>query len=72
MRYLLFLFWIPTLILLYLSIHQEVVTEKGHDVEKKPGITCAHWTSSLSDLEHESKAREHSLTVQVSARGVRN
>ena len=39
MKYLLFLLWIPALILLYLSIHQEVVAEKGRDIEKKPGIT---------------------------------
>jgi hypothetical protein len=40
MRYLLFLLWIPAAILLYLSIHQEVLAEKGRDVEKKPVITA--------------------------------
>ena len=40
MKYLLFLLWIPALLLLYLSIHQEVLAEKGHDAEKKPGITA--------------------------------
>jgi len=40
MKYLLFLLWIPALLLLYLSVHQEVLAEKGRDVEKKPGITA--------------------------------
>ena len=40
MRYLLFLLWIPALMLLYLSIHQEVLAEKGRDIEKKPRITA--------------------------------
>lgn len=40
MKYLLFLLWIPALILLYLSIHQEVLAEKRHDAEKKPAITA--------------------------------
>jgi len=39
MKCLLFLFWIPALILLYLSIHQEVLAEKTRGVEKKPVIT---------------------------------
>lgn len=40
MKYLLFLPWIPALILLYLSVHQEVLAEKARDMEKKPGITA--------------------------------
>ena len=39
MKCLLFLFWIPALILLYLSIHQEVLAEKTRSVEEKPVIT---------------------------------
>lgn len=40
MKYLLFLLWIPAVILLYLSIHQEVLAEKGRDAGEKPPITA--------------------------------
>ena len=40
MRYLLFLLWIPAVMLFYLSIHQEVLAENARDIDKKPGITA--------------------------------
>jgi hypothetical protein len=40
MKYLLFLLWIPAVILLYLSIHQEGLAERRRDVQKKPIVTA--------------------------------
>ena len=40
MRYLFFLLWIPAAFLLYLSIHQEIVAQKGREAHTKPVITA--------------------------------
>ena len=40
MKYLVFLFWLPALLVLYLSIHQEIVSEKGRVAEDKPPMTA--------------------------------
>ena len=38
MKYLLFLLWIPAAVILYLSIHQEIVAENGRDLREKPHV----------------------------------
>jgi hypothetical protein len=40
MKFLVFLFWIPALLLLYLSIHQEMMSEKKSDGREKPRVTA--------------------------------
>jgi hypothetical protein len=40
MRYLLFLLWLPALLVLYLSIHEEMLSEKWSDMLQKPHITA--------------------------------
>lgn len=40
MRYLLFLLWLPALLVLYLSIHEEILSEKRSDTSQKPHITA--------------------------------
>jgi hypothetical protein len=40
MRYLLFLLWLPALLVLYLSIHEEMVSETRSDMLRKPHITA--------------------------------
>jgi hypothetical protein len=39
MRYLVFLFWLPALVVLYLSVHQEILSEKGRVAREKPPMT---------------------------------
>jgi hypothetical protein len=39
-KYLVFLFWIPALIVLYLSIHQEIQAERDRNPHEKPGATA--------------------------------
>lgn len=36
MKYLVFLFWIPALIVLYLSVHQEIQREHNRTTHEKP------------------------------------
>ncbi len=38
MKYLVFLFWIPALIVLYLSGHQEILKERRLSRQEKPRI----------------------------------
>lgn len=38
MRYLLFLLWVPALLVLYLSVHQEILSEHRSDAREKPHI----------------------------------
>jgi hypothetical protein len=38
MKYLVFLFWIPALVVLYLSIHQEIQKEKDASAGPTPQI----------------------------------
>lgn len=40
MRYLLFLLWLPALLVLYLSIHEEMLSEKRSVTLQKPHITA--------------------------------
>lgn len=40
MRYLLFLLWVPALLVLYLSIHEEMLSEKRSDTREKPHLTA--------------------------------
>jgi hypothetical protein len=40
MKYLVFLFWIPALIVLYLSIHQKIRAEKGRTAREGLGVTA--------------------------------
>lgn len=40
MKYLVFLFWLPALLVLYLSVHQEILSEKGRVVRDKPPMTA--------------------------------
>jgi len=40
MKYLVFLFWIPALVVLYLSIHQEIQKERRSSLEEKPRMTA--------------------------------
>lgn len=40
MKYLVFLFWIPALVVLYLSIRQEIRQETHPDQRDKPRITA--------------------------------
>jgi hypothetical protein len=39
MRYLLFLLWLPALLVLYLSIHEEMLSEKRPDARERPRFT---------------------------------
>ena len=38
MKYLVFLFWIPAVLVLYLSIHQEIRAERDRSVRERPGV----------------------------------
>jgi hypothetical protein len=38
MKYLVFLFWIPALIVLHLSIHQEIQAERDRTAREKRGV----------------------------------
>jgi hypothetical protein len=38
MKYLVFLFWVPALVVLYLSIHQEIQKEKDASLRDKPQV----------------------------------
>lgn len=40
MKYLVFLFWVPALVVLYLSIHQEIQKEKDASQPDKPQVTA--------------------------------
>jgi hypothetical protein len=40
MKYLIFLLWIPAFLLLYLSIHQEIMAEKKRGT-RKPEVTAS-------------------------------
>lgn len=40
MKYLVFLFWIPALIVLYLSIHREIQAERDRTARDKPHIAA--------------------------------
>jgi hypothetical protein len=40
MKYLVFLFWIPAVIVLYLSIHQEIQTQRDRAAREQPGVTA--------------------------------
>ena len=40
MKYLVFLFWIPAILVLYLSIHQEIQDEQNRDAQEPR--TAAH------------------------------
>jgi len=42
MRYLVFLFWIPALIVLYLSIHQEIQAEQDRAAAHEKPPVAAH------------------------------
>jgi hypothetical protein len=42
MKYLVFLFWIPALIVLYLSIHQEVQAERERTAAHEKPRVAAH------------------------------
>lgn len=40
MKYLVFLFWIPALVVLYLSIHEEMLSEKKPDARETSRVTA--------------------------------
>jgi hypothetical protein len=40
MKYLVFLFWIPALVVLYLSVHQEIKTESDPSPREKTQLTA--------------------------------
>ena len=40
MRYLIFLLWLPALLVLYLSMHEEILSEKRSDMSQKPHLTA--------------------------------
>ena len=40
MKYLVFLFWIPALVVLYLSIHQEIQAERDRAAHEKPRVAA--------------------------------
>lgn len=40
MKYLVFLFWIPALLVLYLSIHEEMLSEKKPDARETSRVTA--------------------------------
>jgi len=40
MRYLLFLLWLPALLVFYLSIHEEMLLEKRTDTRGRPHLTA--------------------------------
>jgi hypothetical protein len=42
MKYLVFLFWIPALIVLYLSIHQEILAERNRAAAHEKPRVAAH------------------------------
>jgi hypothetical protein len=42
MKYLVFLFWIPALIVLYLSIHQEIQAERDRAAAHEKPRVAAH------------------------------
>jgi hypothetical protein len=42
MKYLVFLFWIPALIVLYLSIHQEIQAERDRMATREKPRVAAH------------------------------
>lgn len=67
MRYLLFLPCIPALILLYLSVHQEVLAEKGETSRRNLG---SRRTPAIRTEARPSPAR--TLIVPVSERGEHN
>lgn len=40
MKYLVFLFWLPALVVLYLSIHEEIRTERDSAARAKPNLSA--------------------------------
>jgi hypothetical protein len=40
MKYLVFLFWIPAVLVLYLSIHQEIRAERDRNARERPGVAA--------------------------------